>query len=89
MDEGADDAGVQNGLGGKSMKVNFQSLPERNSHIKGKVAFMVDGAIDRILPLDGFSINNEMEAKNMSILIEVQDAPSDKVIHTFLVTCRD
>ena len=72
------------------METIFQSDSHGGNELKGSVAILVDGAIEEIFTLGaGFNMRRTLDAeKNMSILIEVQDAQTGKVVHTFVVTCK-
>lgn len=70
------------------MKTIFQSESGAPSPVKCKALILADGAIEEFFS-HGATLNmrRTVEAeKNMSILIEVQDAQTDKVIHSFVVT---
>ena len=70
------------------MKTIFQSESHGGNELKGSVAILVDGAIEEVFTLGaGFNMRRTLDAeKNMSILIEVQDAQTGKTAHTFVVT---
>lgn len=72
------------------MKTIFQSESHGGNELKGSVAILVDGAIEEVFTLGvGLNMRRTLDAeKNMSILIEVQDAQTGKTVHTFVVTCK-
>ena len=72
------------------MKTIFQSESQGGNELKGSVAILVDGAIEEVFTLGvGHNMRRTLDAeKNMSILIEVQDAQTGKTVHTFVVTCK-
>lgn len=72
------------------MKTIFQSESHGGNDLKGSAAILVDGAIEEVFSLGaGFNMRRTLDVeKNMSILIEVQDAQTGKTVHTFVVTCK-
>lgn len=72
------------------MKTIFQSESHGTNELKGSVAILVDGAIEEVYTLGaGLNMRRTLDTeKNMSILIEVQDAHTGKTVHTFVVTCK-
>ena len=70
------------------MKTIFQSESGAPSPVKCKAIILADGAIEEVFTLGvGLNMRRTLDSeKNMSILIEVQDAQTDKVIHSFVVT---
>ena len=72
------------------MKTIFQSESHGTNELKGSVAILVDGAVEEVFTLGvGLNMRRTLDAeKNMSILIEVQDAQAGKTAHTFVVTCK-
>ena len=72
------------------MKTIFQSESHGGNELKGSAIILVDGAIEEVFSLGaGFNMRRTLDAeKNMSILIEVQDAQTGKTAHTFVVTCK-
>jgi len=72
------------------MKTIFQSESGAPSPVKCKAIILADGAIEEVFTLGaGFNMRRTLDAeKNMSILIEVQDAQTGKTAHTFVVTCK-
>ena len=72
------------------MKTIFQSESHGGNELKGSVAILVDGAVEEVFTLGvGLNMRRTLDSeKNMSILIEVQDAQTDKTAHTFVVTCK-
>ena len=73
------------------METIFQSESHGGNELKGSVAILVDGAIEEVFTLGaGFNMRRTLDAeKNMSILIEVQDAHTGKVVHTFVITSKE
>ena len=73
------------------MKTIFQSESHGGNELKGSAVILVDGAIEEVFTLGaGLNMRRTLDAeKNMSILIEVQDAQTDKVIHSFVVTSKE
>lgn len=73
------------------METIFQSESNGRNELKGSVAILVDGAIEEVFTLGaGFNMRCTLDAeKNMSILIEVQDAHTGKVVHTFVITSKE
>lgn len=73
------------------MKTIFQSESHGTNELKGSVAILVDGAIEKMFPLGaGLNLRRVLDAdKNTSVLIEIQDAQTDKVIHTFVITSKE
>ena len=73
------------------MKTIFKSESHERNELKGSVAVLVDGAIEEIFTLGaGFNMRRTLDAeKNLSILIEVQDAQMGKVVHTFVITSKE
>ena len=73
------------------METIFQSDSHGGNELKGSVAILVDGAIEEVFTLGaGFNMRRTLDAKkNMSILIEVQDAQTGKVVHTFVITSKE
>ena len=72
------------------MKTIFQSDSHGGNELKGSAVILVDGTIEEVFSLGaGFNMRRTLDAqKNMSILIEVQDAQTGKTAHTFVVTCK-
>lgn len=72
------------------MKTIFQSESDAPSPVKCKAIILADGAIEEVFSLGAvLNMRRTVEAeKNMSILIEVQDAQTGKTAHTFVVTCK-
>ena len=72
------------------MKTIFQSESGAPSPVKCKALILADGAIEEVYTLGaGLNMRRTLDAeKNMSILIEVQDAQTGKTAHTFVVTCK-
>ena len=72
------------------METIFQSDSHGGNELKGSVAILVDGAIEEVFTLGaGLNMRRTLDAeKNMSILIEVQDAQTGKIAHTFVVACK-
>ena len=73
------------------MKTIFQSESGAPSPVKCKAIILADGAIEEFFS-HGATLNmrRTVEAENnTSILIEVQDAQTDKVIHSFVVTSKE
>ena len=72
------------------METIFQSDSHRGNELKGSAAILVDGAIEEGFTLGvGLNMRCTLDVeKNMSILIEVQDAQTGKTAHTFVVTCK-
>ena len=73
------------------MKTIFQSESNGRNELKGSVAVLVDGAIEEVFSLGaGFNMRRTLDAeKNMSILIEIQNAQTGKVVHTFVITSKE
>lgn len=73
------------------MKTIFQSESGAPSPVKCKAIILADGAIEEVFTLGaGFNMRRTLDAeKNMSILIEVQDAQTGKVVHTFVITSKE
>ena len=73
------------------MKTIFQSESNGRNELKGSVAVLVDGAIEEIFTLGaGFNLRRTLDAeKNTSILIEIQNAQTGKVVHTFVITSKE
>ena len=73
------------------METIFQSESHGGNELKGSVAILVDGAIEEVYTLGaGLNMRRTLDAeKNMSILIEVQDAHTGKVVHTFVITSKE
>jgi len=73
------------------MKTIFQSESNGRNELKGSVAVLVDGAIEEIFTLGaGFNMRRTLDAeKNTSILIEIQNAQTGKVVHTFVITSKE
>ena len=73
------------------MKTIFQSESNGRNELKGSVAVLVDGAIEEIFTLGaGFNMRRTLDAeKNTSILIEIQNAQTGKVDHTFVITSKE
>ena len=75
---------------GKKMKTIFQTKSQSAGRLKGKVTLLLDGAIEEIFQIGEYNMRDKLEAeKSMSILIEIQDVQTDKVIHTFLITNKE
>lgn len=72
------------------MKTIFQSESGAPSPVKCKALILADGAIEEVFSLGAaLNMRRTLDAeKNMSILIEVQDAQTGKTVHTFVVTCK-
>lgn len=72
------------------MKTIFQSESGAPSPVKCKAIILADGAIEEFFSHGaGLNMRRTLDAeKNMSILIEVQDAQTGKTAHTFVVTCK-
>lgn len=73
------------------MKTIFQSESGAPSPVKCKAIILADGVIEEFFS-HGATLNmrRTVEAENnTSILIEVQDAQTDKVIHSFVVTSKE
>ena len=73
------------------METIFQSDSHGGNELKGSVAILVDGAIKEAFTLGaGLNMRRTLDAeKNMSILIEVRDAHTGKVVHTFVITSKE
>lgn len=73
------------------METIFQSDSHGTNELKGSVAILVDGAVEEVFTLGvGLNMRRTLDAeKNMSILIEVQDAQTGKVVHTFVITSKE
>ncbi len=73
------------------METIFQSESNGRNELKGSVAVLVDGAIEEVFSLGaGFNMRRTLDAeKNTSVLIEVQDAQTGKVVHTFVITSKE
>ncbi|GAA0213058.1 hypothetical protein [Selenomonas dianae] len=73
------------------MKTIFQSESHGGNEMKGSAAILVDGAIEEVFSLGvGLNMRRILDVeKNMSILIEIQDAQTDKVVHTFVITSKE
>ena len=73
------------------MKPIIQSESHGTNELKGSVAILVDGAIEEVFTLGvGLNMRRTLDAdKNTSVLIEIQDAQTDKVIHTFVITSKE
>ena len=73
------------------MKTIFQSESHGGNELKGSAVILVDGAIEEVFSLGaGVNMRRTLDAeKNMSILIEVQDTQTDKVVHTFVITSKE
>lgn len=73
------------------METIFQSESHGGNELKGSIAVLVDGAIEEVFTLGaGFNMRRTLDAeKNTSILIEVQDARTGKVVHTFVITSKE
>ena len=73
------------------MKTIFQSESGAPSPVKCKAIILADGAIEEFFS-HGATLNmrRTVEAENnTSILIEVQDAQTGKVVHTFVITSKE
>ena len=72
------------------MKTFFQSESGAPSPVKCKALILADGAIEEVFSHGaGLNMRRTLDAeKNMSILIDVQDAQTGKTAHTFVVTCK-
>lgn len=70
------------------MNTIFQTESYGEERLQGTVKFFSDGAVEGIYRLGGgVNMRKTLEAgKNTSVLIEIEDARTGKVIHTFLVT---
>ncbi len=70
------------------MNTIFQTESYGEERLQGTVKFFFDGAVEGIYRLGGgVNVRKTLEAgKNTSVLIEIEDARTGKVIHTFLVT---
>lgn len=73
------------------METIFQSESNGGNELKGSAVILADGAIEEVFTLGaGFNMRRTLDAeKNMSILIEVQDAHTGKVVHTFVITSKE
>ena len=70
------------------MNTIFQTESYGEEQLQGRVKILSDGAVEGMYRLGGgFNMRKTLEAgKNTSVLIEIEDARTGKVIHTFLVT---
>lgn len=73
---------------GEGVKTIFQTESYGEERLSGTVKFFSDGAVEGIYRLgSGLNMRKTLEVgKNTSVLIEIEDARTGKVIHTFLVT---
>lgn len=73
------------------METIFQSESNGRNELKGSAVILADGAIEEAFTLGaGFNMRRTLDAeKNTSVLIEVQDAQTGKVVHTFVITSKE